>query len=327
MCHVFPIPVWAGKCIDKAVWTFFWSGKRDQVAQTTETLPKAQGGFGVTNFRLKAEAFALQWLKRFFVSSDGRWKTFFVYFFQTTFNLEPRSALLTAQPRRLLRSLPTFYQLLFRVWRALDGGLIVGSDELGIWVSSDNPTNISQLTSTHTYTLLRAHNYKEFYCIAKFHPTYGPLHWPETWRQLHIVDLDRKVVDLNWQIAHGVLYTGARLPSNLECVESTVVVFVRLPTRRLNISFSRCELARLLVAWVYTNVVRINPTAGRFTVDELLFGFSEARRQAIPSIFFFMLMVMKHAIWVARCDFRFRQKVPIASNILHIAIRRIKFII
>ena len=71
----------------------------------------------------------------------------------------------------------------------------------------------------------------------------------------------------------------------------------------------------------------INPTAGRFTVDELLFGFSEARRRAIPSIFIFMLMVMKHAIWVARCDFRFRQKIPVASNVLHIAIRRIKFVL
>ena len=325
LCHVFPIPGWAGKRIDKAVWTFFWSGKRDLVARTTVTLPKAQGGFGVVNFRQKAEAFALQWLKRFFVSSDGRWKTFFVYFFQSTFNLEPRSALLTAQPRRLLLSLPTFYQLLFRVWRALDGGLIVGSDELGIRVSSDDPTNIAQLTSGHTYTLLRAHNYKEPHCIAKFHPTYGPLHWPETWRQLHICDLDRKVVDLNWQIAHGVLYTGARLAINFRMRGVDSRCFCATADETLEHLFFECELARLLVAWVYMYLHSINPTAGRFTVDELLFGFSEARRRAIPSIFIFMLMVMKHAIWVARCDFRFRQKVPIASNILHIAIRRIKF--
>ena len=115
------------------------------MAQTTVSLPKAQGGFAVVNFRLKAEAFALQWLKRFFVSSKGRWKTFFVYFSTSTFNFEPCNTLLTVQPRRLLRSLPTFYQLLSRVWRALDGGLIVGSDELGIRVSSGNPINISQL--------------------------------------------------------------------------------------------------------------------------------------------------------------------------------------
>ena len=174
LCHVFPILGWAGKRIDKAVWTFFLSGKRDQVAWTTATLPKAQGGFRVVNFCFKAEAFALQWLKRFFVSSDGRWKTFFVYFFKSTFNLEPRNALLTAQPHRLLRSLPTFYQLLFRVWQALDGGLILGSDELRIRVSSDNPVNILQLSSRTTYTLLRAHNYKEPHCISNFFPPTVP---------------------------------------------------------------------------------------------------------------------------------------------------------
>ena len=91
--------------------------------------------------------------------------------------------------------------------------------------------------------------------------------------------------------------------------------------------FFECELARLLVVWVYTNLHHINPTAGQFTVDELLFGFSEARRRAIPSIFVFMLMVMKHAIWVARSDFRFRQKVPVALQVLYIAIIRIKFIL
>ena len=72
--HVFPFPDWAGKRIDKALWTFFWSGKRDLVARTPVNLPKVQDGFGVVNFRLKAEAFALQWLKRFFLSSVGRWR-------------------------------------------------------------------------------------------------------------------------------------------------------------------------------------------------------------------------------------------------------------
>ena len=250
--------------------------------------------FGVVNFRYKADAFALQWLKRFFASSVGRWKASFVYFFTSTFNLEPCNALLTAKPRRFLRSLPTFYQFLFRIRQALDGGLIVGSDEMG--VSSDNPVNISQLTSRNTYTLLRAHHYKEPHCISKFLPTYGPLHWPETWRQLHICDLDCKVVDLSWQIAHGVLYMGACLAINFGMRHVDSHCFCAAADETLEHLFFECEPARLLVAWVYTNLHHINPTVGWFTVDELLFGFSEARRRAIPSIFVFMLMVMKHAI-------------------------------
>ena len=50
------------------VWTFFWSGKRDLVARSTVCLPKSQGGFGVINFSFKAQAFVLQWVKRYFLS-------------------------------------------------------------------------------------------------------------------------------------------------------------------------------------------------------------------------------------------------------------------
>ena len=39
-----------------------------------------------------------------------------------------------------------------------------------------------------------------------------------------------------------------------------------------------------------------------------------------------MLQVMKHTIWVARCDFRFRQVVPQAANCLLNAIAKIKFV-
>ena len=128
LCHVFKIPSWAEKRVNKAIWSFFWSGKRDLVARTTVTLPKSQGGFGVVNFPLKAEAFAAQWIKRFFAPSRSKWKSFFIYFV-TSFNLQPRAALLRTQPRHLVETLPTFYQLLFKVWRALDGG---GSEWWGV---------------------------------------------------------------------------------------------------------------------------------------------------------------------------------------------------
>ena len=63
LCHVFPVPKWAAKRINKAVWSFFWSGKRDLVARKAVCLPKSKGGFGVIDFQLKADAFAIQWVK------------------------------------------------------------------------------------------------------------------------------------------------------------------------------------------------------------------------------------------------------------------------
>ena len=76
----FPVPKRAEKRINTAVWTFFWTGKRDLVARGTVSLPKSQGGFGVIN--LKAQAFALQWLKQYFMLDRGKWKVFcFLHFF------------------------------------------------------------------------------------------------------------------------------------------------------------------------------------------------------------------------------------------------------
>ena len=326
LCHVFVIPKWAEKRINKALWSFFWSGKRDLVARTTVTLPKSQGGFGVINYSLKAEAFAVQWIKRFFAPSRSKWKSFFVHFFASSFNLQPRAALLSTQPRPLVETLPAFYQLLFRVWRALDGGEVRGG-VLSILASSDVPISLEQLSSRNTYAQLQSRRYKQPHCIDKFMPTYGPLHWPQTWGQLHICDLDRKVIDLNWQIAHGVLYTGARLAHSFHMAHVESLCFCRAADETLEHLFFECQLARVLVAWVFQHLRRTNPIVGPFTVEELLFGFSEVRRRAIPSIIIFMLLVMKHTIWVARCDFRFRQRVPVASKCLSQAIAKLKFIL
>ena len=79
LCHVFAIPAWASKHITKALWPFFWSGKKDLVARTTVCLPKSRGGFGVIDFERKAESFALQLVKRFFAPERAKWKSFLIF--------------------------------------------------------------------------------------------------------------------------------------------------------------------------------------------------------------------------------------------------------
>ena len=60
LCHVFPVPKWAAKRINTAVWTFFWSGKRDLVARSTVSLliqrlrPLACNGLNATSCRMEA---------------------------------------------------------------------------------------------------------------------------------------------------------------------------------------------------------------------------------------------------------------------------------
>ena len=242
--HIFTIPSWAEKHITKAIWSFFWLG--NLVARSTISLPKSQGSFGVINFSLRAESFAVQWLKQFFAPSASKWKSFFVYFFFSSFNLQPHATLLTEQPRRLVATLPTFYQLLCRVWRTLDGGEVNGG-VLSITVSSDVPPPVKQLSSRNMYTRLRSHSYREPHCIGKFLPAYGPLHWSQTWSQLHICNLECKVIDLNWQVAHGILYTGARLAHRFRMQHVDSLCFYRADDETLEHLFLS---ASWLTSWL-----------------------------------------------------------------------------
>ena len=69
---------------------------------------------------------------------------------------------------------------------------------------------IAVLLLQHISSWYQQKRYREPNCVLHFYGDYGPLHWPQTWAQLHITTLDRFIIDLHWKIAHGVLYTGPR---------------------------------------------------------------------------------------------------------------------
>ena len=88
-------------------------------------------------------------------------------------------------------------------------------------------------------------------------------------------DLDTTIINLNWQIAHGVLYTGAHLFYDFHLANVSPLCFCGADDENLEHMFFECEVARCLVAWVSPHLQSIHPTASRFTVKELLFGFSK----------------------------------------------------
>ena len=55
LCQVFPVPPWAAKRIDKAVWTFFWSGKQSLVTHSTVSLPNLPTKWWLWGHCLRAE--------------------------------------------------------------------------------------------------------------------------------------------------------------------------------------------------------------------------------------------------------------------------------
>ena len=192
------------------MWIFFWSGKKNLVKRSTVCLPRSQGGFGVNNFEQKAQAFALQWIKRYFDPERSKWKSFFTFFVSSGLQFDPRNALARYFIALRLANLPSYYRIIFRAWQALDRGLS-DAGELVLGKQSAVPLSLENFSSRTISSLLRKEAYVEPSCQAHFRPTHGPLHCPQMWDQLHICTLDQPIIDLNWKIAHGVLYTGAHL--------------------------------------------------------------------------------------------------------------------
>jgi hypothetical protein len=293
----------------------FLVGQKDLVARTTVCLPKSRGGFGVIYFERKAESFALQWVKRFFAPERAKWKSFLKIFITSCLGRSPQEAFEHIHPSRLMNALPPFYRIIFRTWRALDGDR--AGDELALQASSDVPLPVSQFSSCNTYRLGQQKRYREPNCILHFYGDYGPLHWPQTWAQLHITTLDRFVIDLNWKIARGVLYTGSRLKHDFGMAHIDPQCFCGADEETLEHLFFECRVARIVTGWIFFNLLQVDPTANKFTVDELLFGFTTERRRKIPLVIVWMLHTMKHIIWVARFDYRFRGKMPVESECLN----------
>ena len=326
LCHVFVMPEWAVKRIKKAVWGFFWSGRKELVSRHTVCLPKAQGGFGLIDFELKAKAFCLQWVKRYFLPSPAKWKAFFSFYYLSCLSAVPVQVFSSTNfPCHLIRLLPPFYQCMVRAWVQFDGGAVDGI--LSLDVSLPTPRTLAELNSHSTYVIGCRLVTQEPHCISKFLPAYGPLYWPQTWSQVHLTSLDRPVVDVNWKIAHGVLYTASRLVDNFGMANIDVLCHCRADEETLEHLFFECIYARILVGWVYFNLMVVHPAATPFTVEELPFGINQRQRLNVPHIIIWMLQVVKHHLWVARCDFRFRGQLRTEAESLKALIARIKFLL
>ena len=245
LCHVLTLPQWAVKQINKAIWSFFWSGKRDLVARKAASLPKSRGRFGVIDVELKAEAFILQWVKRYFQPSQAKWKDFFNSTFSSFLRVQEREIFTqpsSAFTRRQLNRLPPIYAKLIEAWRLLEGGSVKGVPSLD--VSSASPLLVEHMSSKNTYLLRQTRLAVQPHCMAKFDAHYGPLPWPQIWGQLHLCPYDRPVTNLKWQIAHSVLYTGARLGTRFRIASVDPRCFCGTDNETLEHLFFECELAR-----------------------------------------------------------------------------------
>lgn len=302
-----PMPPWALRELNTIIFKFFWGGKRDLVARDVLVHSQEEGGFGVVSIPFKVSALLAQWVRRFSLSPSG-WVSLLTFWCFDRFGIDPLAAF--SDPSCLhLASLPPFYASVLAAWGALQGrlssgGLVVGSASV----------SVSNISCKSCYSLLLSLHPSQPHCVIKFRPSFGALDWPFVWKSLCFMPLDRKVIDLNWRVAHGVLYTAERLISFGLNVPAPCFCGYHLESSE-HLFFS-CPLAQSGIDWIQSLLFRASPLAPPLTVRHLLFGFSGDELRCVPRVFSYLLNVCKFFIWTQRNDFRFRSSPPSAVQLV-----------
>jgi len=159
--------------------------------------------------------------------------------------------------------------------------------------------------------------------MSKFLPAFSDLYWPDTWSQVHSMPLDRHVVDTNWKISHGVIYTAERLVNFGMNVEPSC--HCGAPLETLQHLFFDCPVAQAVLQSIYTVFKSAVPPCPPLTARHLLFGFSPDERQAVPPVFSYVLNLCKFFLWLSRNNYRFRDTAPSVPDIITSVRQRLFF--
>ena len=179
------------------------------------------------------------------------------------------------------------------------------------------------MTTKSWYQYLLTENLGTPHCVEKFLPTFGVLYWSTTWGELFFFNTDHQVIDVSWKIAHGVLYTAARLASfGYDLCTSR---FCGPVSETLEHLFFYCPLAHSVLSWLQSLMVISSPLAPSLVCRHALFGFNSDELRVVPRIFVYILNVCKFFIWHARNDFRFRDIRPGAASVIENVKTRVRF--
>ena len=105
----------------------------------------------------------------------------------------------------------------------------------------------SAMTAKSAYLYLLSANFVPPHCEETFLPLYGSLYWSATWRQPGFCPVDRAVIDVAWQVVHGVLYTADRLISFGYDYDPNC--FCGSPETPSHLFFE-CALAQSVLGWI-----------------------------------------------------------------------------
>ena len=200
---------------------------------------------------------------------------------------------------------------MFRVWGLLGGHGVFPNLS---FVNSGVVTSVQSLSVKWAYSCLGPSVVP--HCVGKFQLLFGDLYWPTTWSQVHIMPFDRHVADFSWLLAHGVVLTADRLRLSFHMSSVPPDCFCGAPLETTGHLFFECPLAQSVLAWVQSLLVSAVPSARSLCLRHVLFGFDIAGFTVIPLVFSYLINLAKHRIWLARNDFRFRNQLPSAVDVI-----------
>ena len=139
----------------------------------------------------------------------------------------------------------------------------------------------SSMSAKSAYLYLLSVNFVPPHCEEKFLPLYSSLYWPTIWRQLSFCPLDRPVIDVAWQVAHGVLYTADRLVSfGYDYDPNCFCGALETPSHL----FFECALAQ-----IQSLMFRTSSLCPPLLCHHVLFGFSASELAVVPRVFVYLL--------------------------------------
>ena len=319
LASVIPIPSWVVSELNSLLFNFFWGGKRDLVSRAVVVQPKHLGGFAVVSIQFKVRSLLVQWIRRFSCSPAG-WVSLLTFWFFDRFGVSP-SVVFSYPSYFSSVLLPPFYESLLNAWVAIDGSCLGARLVAGSRTTS--PIDVESLTCKDCYSLFLSLNLSVPHCVSKFDPFFPSLEWSSTWSSLFFFPIDRPIIDLNWKIAHGVLYTADRLVSF--GINVPLACFCGDPVETPDHLFFDCRLAQEGIGWIQSLLSLSSPNAPVLSLRHILFGFTSLEYRSVPKVFGYILNVFKYFIWTQRNAFRFDSIQPCGIRLLSSIKARLRF--
>jgi exonuclease III len=319
---IFDVPKTVITRINKILFPFVWSKKREWMARTSVTQPIRDGGLGVVDVARKVSSLRSIWIKRCLSSPTPHpWTSFFNHHVSNTFVNDDVMSLLgrDSVPAYKIKKLPPFYASVVRTWVDLKGCRI---DNRWVIPRSDiDPLPIEELTARFTYLFLAKSNHVEHRSVAKFQDLGIPVVWNRVWASLHLWRFVRSVQDTAWLSFHGILPTVDRL--SRFGMNVNPACFCGQPESLCHL-FVSCPFATEILSWFVAQLCKCCPTA-TLSSSQILFGFDSASR--VPIVFTALLGILRHHIWLARNSHRFEGIPPDVPTTLKKAKSTFRFLV